>query len=60
MKKNCIITLKVAVIEVADPEVVAEAMRKGIEFINPILKPEIVELSAERVVRLIIEENEVE
>lgn len=59
MKKSTIITLKIAVLECADAETVAEQVRKGIEFVNPVLQPEVVELSAEKIERQIFERGEV-
>ena len=60
MKKSTIITLKIAVLGSVDPATVAEQVKKGVQFINPIAQPEIVELSAEKVDHIIFERNEAE
>lgn len=50
MKKNVIITLKVAVLESCDPATVADQVKKGVQFVNPVLQPQIIELSSEQAV----------
>jgi len=57
-KKNVIITLRIAVLESADAETVASQARKGVEFINPIWQPEVVDLYVDQVERVWFEQGD--